>query len=226
MHSQLIYHLIFQTQNIKFWFVKYLDYSWNNNSVDYSKDGIYSTGFHITKFAYGSNWILLNHQNSTNEQFFLSTNNCNYTSENLYSIVSSYDYISTLKHFKYITLLLEYKQLNSYQIWKQNISLLEIGEHEYIRVRGDVWEDFAGLMYSKDSICLDFNGNAIGWWYSIGVFDHGYKSHFPGPIINGIAYKVLYADLWIELHNIKQSCLQPLKSYLPNIVPIIFIILE
>lgn len=70
--------------------LKYLSSVRNNNSVDYSKDGIYSTGFHKTKFAYGSNWILLSHHNSTNNQFFLSTNQCNNSDEHLYSIVSSY----------------------------------------------------------------------------------------------------------------------------------------
>ena len=148
------------------------------------RDGIYSTGFHKTKFAYGSNWILLSHHNSTNNQFFLSTNQCNNSDEHLYSIVNSYDYISTLEHFKYITLLLEYKQINSYQIWKQNISLLDNGEHEYIRVKGDTWDNFKGLKHSIGCDCIDYTGDGVAWWYNIGAFSKSYRPYFPGPIIN------------------------------------------
>ncbi|EAY21419.1 hypothetical protein TVAG_198580 [Trichomonas vaginalis G3] len=157
------------------------------------------------------------HHYSANNNFFADANRCNcIESDTKYSIVSIFNYESILQSYNHITLLLEYRQINSYQIWKQNSSLLSNYPNGYQKVRGDNWDEFQGLARSDVKNCLDYTGTEYGWWYSIGASDRGYGTHVPGPIIDGVQYLVYYVDLWIKVHNPALSCPQ-LCSYIMNL---------
>ena len=153
------------------------------------------------------------HHNSTNYNFFSESDACNSTeNDSKYSIVGLYDFDSVLKSSNFITLLLEYKQTNSYQIWRQNTSLLSNEPRQYTKISGDIWEKFTGLAKSDKYNCLDFTGINPHYYFSIGTYDRSYGSHIPGLIYQSLHHYVYFADLWIQLKEYKPSCRQTAYS--------------
>lgn len=172
-----------------------------NSSVDYSRDGIYEMYGYKYKVAYGALWMRLYHHYSGTDEYFLSSSQCYSLNENTYSIISDFPYNNLSKRF--YTYLLEYKQIPSFQIWRQDNYLNESKPINYQYIKGYKWPYFEGLSLSKKENCLDYTGIGQYWWFSIGTSSLSYYPHFPGPL-NDL---VQYADLWIMIQNIKyESC--------------------
>lgn len=199
-----------------------------NNTVDYSRDGIFEMYGKQYKVAHNALWLRIYHHDSTNNDFFRKDNFCYSTNEKTYAIISDVPYTSL--HFPFYTYLLEYKQIPSYQIWRQDNYLNETSVLGYKKLKGDDWQKFSGLFGSFADNCLDHTGPARGYYYSIGTTANaGYDPYFPGPIIGEKYYLVKYGDLWIKIDNIKlDSCkyIHMLYQYsLSRILILIFIII-
>lgn len=191
-----------------------LEATYIDNSVDYSKDGIYELHGYKYKVAHDRLWLRLFHHDSTNNDYFPKSSMCYNLNENAYYIISNFQYkILPLKQYTY---LLEYKSIPSFQIWQQDNYINDTAVLNYRYVIGDKWRNFNGFSLSLQQNCLDYTGKAQGYWYSIGTIQYnGYDPYFPGPLINDSQFAVKFADLWIMMQYMRfNSCkrIQPVMQ--------------
>ena len=183
------------------------------------------------KLDYGAKWLLIAHHNSTNNEYYPETNLTYNENYNTYSIISTYKDVSHyLKRVSQNFYLLEYPELHSYQIWKQDSELDEINVTNYEFQKGDRFSSFKGISYCTPGCAyLDGISSDYGWSYAISSMSRCLSEHpksFPGPIITLVQY-VQHSYFWIKLENIyKDSCVCKnviFHEFLKYLVPFITI---
>ena len=123
----------------------------------------------------GSSWLLIFHHDSIGDHYF-TKENCKYNIEpQLYSIIDDEDlYSLSYKKSGFYYFLLEYPEINSYQIFMQKEYITSTSDSVgYKKVLGDSWDTFKGLAksYHYDNTLIDGSpGHTENGWFNVGLY--------------------------------------------------------
>ena len=156
----------------------------------------------------GSSWLLIFHHDSIGDHYF-TKENCKYNIEpQLYSIIDDEDlYSLSYKKFGFYYFLLEYPEINSYQIFMQKEYITSTSDSVgYKKVLGDSWDTFNGLAksYYYDETLIDGSPGYTenNWFTAIGTWGRAFSPRIPGPIFNWVEIYVYNVNLWIMIPKI------------------------